>query len=165
MALWHGYLLLGLCAVMAGWLTNNRVCQWVAGLWCLGIILMQAPIEEPYRWLYAIALWTVLALFTGLHVRAALPAFFIALIPLGYAALLLNSGLPIGAVGVTIAFTVTELPGVIAIVVGGWGVPNGIRNLCTDYIKRCGTDSVGKRNTLFVAKGATQAPAEKAKKK
>ena len=125
--LWAFLLAFGGLMFAMSWRASDARGQWVAGICIVGIILMQLPVAEPFRWLYAGALWTVAALIIGLMIGAARVALIAALIPLGYWGLYFAA---VGAVSLgwwrNAAFGLTEAPAVLAMIIGGWG---GVRNL------------------------------------
>ena len=126
--LWPWFLAFGLITLGAGWLASDRRGQWVAGIWCLGILLMQAEIPEPGRWIYAVALWTVLTTIVGLRSDTVMAALCMWLVPIGYGWLAADAfGLvPLGTGGQNFAFGITEAAGVAAVLAGGRGIPRGI---------------------------------------
>ncbi len=153
---WHWYLLLGLIILGAGWLVRDARCQWVAGLWCMGILAMQVHIGEPWHWVYAFALWTLVALFVGLRIGAVWSALFMAAIPLGYAALAVDSLMALGTEGRILAFTITEAAGVVAVIVGGSGLPNGFRRLGRARDRNRGIGILGARRALAYQENAAR---------
>lgn len=132
--LWPWFLAFGVVAFALSWRSSDRRGEWVAGIWCLGIILMQLPVEEPFRWLYAGALWTFAALVVGLMVGAAKVALILALIPVGYWALYFDGQ---GFVQLdwakVVAFAVTEIAGVAAV---SFGSSKGVRDAWNDLFGR-----------------------------
>ncbi len=136
----------GAFVFIGGCIAKDGLAKWVSAWWVAGIVLMQADIGEPYRWLYAIALWTFLTVVVGLRVGATLPAAMMFLIPIGYAGLALDafgvigwfladfdiSGLGTG--GQIVAFAITEAAGVAAVMIGARRVPRGLWRM--DRIRR-----------------------------
>ncbi len=121
-AFWPWLLALGLIVLAAGRWRRDSLAMWVAGLWALGIALMQVPIQEPWRWLYAAGLWTVVSLVATWHVRAGWAALALWVIPAGYFGLAVGAGPPI------IWFAVTEAAGVAALIISSGGMFNDLRD-------------------------------------
>ena len=144
---WPFFLAFGLLVFWLAWRASDRRGEWVAGIWCLGIILMQLPVVAPFYWLYGASLWTVAALVIGLMVGAARVGLIVAAIPVGYWALYFNATghLPLGW-GEFVAFGITEFAGVLAVSIGaGKGIRHGWSGLFGSH-----ASSVGRRDPVAV---------------
>lgn len=131
---WPFFLAFGLLVFALSWRAKDSRGEWVAGVWIIGIILMQLPIVEPFRWLYAAALWTMAALIVGLMINAAKAGLIMALIPVGYWALFFDASGYVDLGWMTFAaFGITELAGVAAVIVGG---SEGLRHGWSSYFGR-----------------------------
>lgn len=124
--LWVLLLAFGGLMFAMSWRASDARGEWVAGICIVGIILMQLPVAEPFRWLYASALWAIAALIIGLMVGAARVALIVALVPLGYWGLYFDAvgAVPLGW-GIYAAFAITEISVVLAMLIGGWA---GVRD-------------------------------------
>lgn len=126
--LWPFLIVFGLAVFGACRQAGERTGEWAAFWWVTGVVLMQAPVPEPWRWMYAAALWTIIPLFVGMRIGAARAALVMAAIPLGYWAIAANGFgiVALGTGGLNLAFAVTELAGVAAVLTAGWG---GLRHV------------------------------------
>ena len=124
--LWPWFLAAALAVLGLGLCARDRLSVWMAGLWAVGIILTAltglVDILEPWRWLYAVAIWTTLAVIAACRYGAENAALCFWLIPVGYFLLAVGTG------PLWIWHGITEIAGVMAVVIGGRGIPNGIRN-------------------------------------
>lgn len=134
--LWPWLMAFGAFVYIGGCIARDGLAKWVSAWWVVGIVLMQADIEEPIRWLHSAALWTVLTVVVGVRVGATLPAALLFLIPVGYAGLALNAfGLvAFGTGGEILAFAITEVAGVAAVIAGARRVPRGLFRM--DRVRR-----------------------------
>lgn len=121
---WTIYLAIALCILGLGTWRRDSRAAWVAGLWAGGIVLMQTVrgIGEPDQWFYAMALWAGVAMVSVLHREVRWEAFCLWSIPAGYALLAYHHqlyGAGTGAAMEYLGFTLTEVPAVLAALIGG----------------------------------------------
>ena len=136
MAVWPFMLSGAALVAVAGWLLRDGVALYVGAVCALGIIAMQLPLVEPWRWAYAFALWTVCAITVSTRDGGQIAGFILFAVPLGYALLFFGWGPRL------FAFIVTEVPFVLALIAGGWGLPDGWRDYRMDH-RRGGVAGAG----------------------
>ena len=81
---WPFYLLLASAVCVLGLLVKVEQATWIGGIVVVGIIAMQLPIDEPWRWVYAAVLWTVLATACLFRIGSEWAALALWLVPAGY---------------------------------------------------------------------------------
>lgn len=147
---WPFFLAFGLLVFALSWRAKDSRGEWVAGVWIIGIILMQLPIAEPFRWLYAAALWTMAALIVGLMINAAKAGLVMALVPVGYAGLFFDAAghAALGWMKFA-AFGITEVAGVAAVIIGGSA---GLRHVGSDLVGRYRASVVRGRSVAMEAR-------------
>lgn len=119
--MWWPFYLAGSCIILGlGWWTRDSLAMWLGGLAAVGIVAMQLSLDEPWRWVYAATLWTLIAIVATFHVHAGWAALALWIIPVGYFMLAIGTGWR------TLAFAATEAPWVIAMLLAGWSATHGL---------------------------------------
>ena len=131
---WHGYLALALLVLGAGLWQRDTRAAWVSGLWAAGILLMQLvrTVGEPEQWLLASALWTAIGMVVLLCRSVQWEAICFWTVGGAYLFLAVHHYLAApGTGGATeiLAFALTEVPAVVAALIGGRGLHASVRSL------------------------------------
>ena len=120
---WPWFLGFAFVMLALGLWLRDRLAVWTAGLWAAGIMLtvLTGLYELPGRWLVVAGVWTTVAIIALLRYGAEYAAFAFWIIPAGYFMLAVGTG------PLWIYHGITEVAGVCAVLIGGRGIPNGIR--------------------------------------
>lgn len=127
--LWPWLLGFAVVAGFVGIAAGHRPLIWTAGLVAAAIAVMQLPLQEPHRWLYAAFVYLLVAVaLKALGFKWPLVA--ISAVVVGYFALALIGlfNIDVGQEFVWGIFGVTEFGVILAILLSGWGLGDVIRS-------------------------------------